>query len=190
MADPLELNFQSGVQLGGSVLPRPAIGGRGLGLDASFTLAVFTGTTGGGGGGGGTQMIVFGTAPMVGDTTCDLSFGTAGLVEAAWGTVLDVVEPNTGNIHVEENDQGGVIAVGLTAERRDITITCRLSRTATLPRRGTRFRARGRVFVAVEITPHFSNRAVTELTVTGSRWEDLNGMGVEGITGFPDGFNA
>lgn len=178
MPADLTLFFSSGARLKAKTVPRPATGGRGIRIRGSFGLTILTpaaAVT-------SSSFICFSKVAQFPDSGhCKITIGTAGLIENAWGTVLDVVHGHTGNVRVEEDDWGNVLGVGLSSERRDITARCRLLIGGTIPRRGTFFRHQGRTFIVLETTRHWTTRTVCELTVTGARWEDIPNPQVDDV---------
>lgn len=121
---------------------------------------------------------------------CEIMIGNAGLLRADWGTVLDTNESDDGDVQVESDDWGTVAGVGLIAQRRDVTIRCRMLRSKPLPARGRVFQFRGRNFVVLSVQRVTKSKIAREFTVTGARWDDLGGHQVEAVPDIIPGWNG
>jgi len=111
-----------------------------------------------------------------------IPLGTTGLLRQSWGTVLAVEESDGGNIQVEEDDWGNILAVGGTAQKRDVNVTCRILTTTNVPQWGDTFSLRGKSYVVLATQRISKSDAARVISVTGARWEDLS-MSVEQVAG-------
>ncbi len=140
---------------------------------------------------GDSTHIIFAPAVYLPDgQPCEIMVGNSGLLTADWGTVLDTNESDDGDVQVETDDWGTVAAVGLIAQRRDVTIRCRMLRSKPLPARGRIFTFRGRNFVVLSVQRPTKSKTAREFTVTGARWDDLGGHQVAAVPDIIPGWNG
>ena len=117
--------------------------------------------------------------------------GTAGLISArqSWGTVLDVSEGDGGEVQVETDEWGTPLFIGLTTQRKDITVRCRLLTTSRLPEFGDTFNVAGEWYVVLTRQRISKSTAARELSVTGARWDGMS-MSAEQVTGTITGWSG
>jgi len=139
--------------------------------------------------GGTSRHIIFGPAHLMSGGLSEIQIGSGGLVGGDWGTVLSTDDNEAGDTQVEEDDWGNVIAVGMIAHRRDVTVRCRMLASKPLPRYGRTFQYRGQNYVALSIQRPTKSQSVREFTITGARWEDLGGQSTTPITATISGWS-
>jgi len=118
-----------------------------------------------------------------------IPIGTSGLLSRSWGTVLDVTEADGGDVQVEADDWGTPLYVGLTGQRKDLTVRCRVLTTSRLPEFGDTFSVRGQWYVVLTVQRISRATAAREISVTGARWEGLT-MSAEQVTGTLTGWSS
>ena len=116
--------------------------------------------------------------------------GTSGLLSSrSWGTVLDVSEGDGGEVQVETDDWGTPLFIGLTTQRKDITVRCRVLTTSRLPEFGDTFAVRGQWYVVLTAQRISKSTAAREFSVTGARWEGMS-MSAEQVTATLTGWSG
>lgn len=174
------LYFAAGLEIGLTARTPRRAGGVSVGMTASMSLTVVRAAAGGGAGAG--SHIIFAAGHLLPDGgPSEIQIGSGGLLQEDWGTVLDTDPGEEGDLQIETDDWGGVMAAGLVAETRSVRVRCRMLRSKALPRRGRIFRFDGASYVVVSVQRPTKSRAVREFTVTGLRWEDLGGMQVDPV---------
>lgn len=141
-------------------------------------------------GAGTSRHIVFARESLFAGGKSVIPLGTSGLLEETWGTVLDTGEDDTGDVQVETDDWGTVLAVGLTAARAEINLRVRTLINLPVPRRGRICRFRGRTFVVLNVSRISKAGRVREISVQAARWDDLGGQTIEAVQAVLNGWVA